>query len=100
MRLTIAVTAFALSFASCCMAQTKPLALSVLPNGHVRFADGPELDISQLRAKVEILMRENPRPEIRILPSKDASYSAVAEVLQTFQEVGYGPLFGFVGTSN
>jgi biopolymer transport protein ExbD len=99
-RALIIATAIVILLASYCNAQLGPLRLTVLPNCHMRFNDGPELDARGLRAKIRELMREKPRPDIRIIPDRMAHYDAVARVLGTFQQLGYGPHFGFTGISN
>jgi len=91
--------AFVFSLASNCDAESMPLNLNILPNGHVRFENGPELDQHALRAKIENLMRTEPHPYIRIVPDRHASYDAVAKVLRAFQQMNYGAHFGFTGIS-
>jgi biopolymer transport protein ExbD len=92
--------AAAVLLSNACLAMNATLELHVLPNGHVRFDRGPELDDAHFAIKIRELMRQNPRPEIRILPNKQAKYDSVAAVLTAFQKAGYGPHFGFVGASN
>jgi hypothetical protein len=70
-------------------AQSDPRDLHILANGHVRFDSGPEIDLSQLKLRLEELSQRGPRPEIRLFPDKGASYSAVAPVLRQFQELGF-----------
>ena len=73
------------------------LTLRILSNGHVRFDGGPELDHRHLLLKINSLMRSDPRPDIRLLPSKNAGFQAISEVLKAFQETNYGPHLGFEG---
>jgi biopolymer transport protein ExbD len=87
----------ALFLSNQCFAMNATVELYILSNGHVRLDHGPELDEAHLVIKIRELMQQNPRPEIRILPTKDAKYSSVAMVFAAFQKVGYGPHFGFVG---
>jgi biopolymer transport protein ExbD len=80
-------------------AQSAALRLYVLPDNHVRFENGPELDLDQLRLEVRKLKRRKPRPDIRLQLDKKATYDLVAKTLATFSDEDYGPHFGFVGLS-
>jgi len=96
-RALVVSCALALVAAACSRRQARLLHLHVLRNGHVRFDDGQELDLVQLRSQVRLLMQEAPRPDISIEADKDAEYDAVAKVFSIFQEEGYGPHFGIIG---
>jgi hypothetical protein len=63
------------------------------------LGDGLELNDRQLRSKIRSLMRLNPRPEIRLVPNRSASYGQIGRVLLAFQQTGYGPHLGFEGSS-
>jgi hypothetical protein len=52
---------------------------------------------STLRGAIRNLMREQPRPELRIVPEKAAPYKAVAKVLWMLSRAKYEPHLGFVG---
>ncbi|HEY2033098.1 MAG TPA: biopolymer transporter ExbD [Rhizomicrobium sp.] len=93
--LATALILFALA-ANCSWAQSKPLALYILHNGHVRFDNGPELSEDQLLDKIRALEKQKPRPEIRLKADATAKYADVAKVLTLFQKEGYGPHFGIV----
>lgn len=92
--------AIGLSVASCGAARSTPLELHFLADGNVCFGHGPELNDRQLRAEIHILMRESPRPEIRLVTSRNTRYQRIASVLLAFQQAGYGAHLGFVGYSN
>jgi biopolymer transport protein ExbD len=80
-------------------AHTTLLNLYLLPDNHVRFENGPELDLAQLRLKIRNLKRRKPWPNIVLQPDKAAArYDFVAKVLATFQSEGYDRL-GFLGLS-
>jgi biopolymer transport protein ExbD len=80
-------------------ANAAPLELHVQENGLVRFGSGVELNNNQLRGQIHILMKQNPRPDIQLLPDKMTKYDAVGKVLAAFQAEGYGPHFGFTGVT-
>lgn len=71
--------------------------LFFLENGHVRFDDGPELDLMQFRQQVRALKREEPRPDIALETNIRTKYEFVATVLKIFQEEAYGAHLGFTG---
>jgi biopolymer transport protein ExbD len=92
--------AAAVFLSSPCLAVNTAVKLHILPNGHVRFESGPELDEVHLAIKIRELMRQNPRPEIRLLGDKQVKYNSVAAVLAAFQRAGYGPHFGLAVLTN
>jgi biopolymer transport protein ExbD len=75
--------------------------LQILPNGHVRFDNGPELDLIHLRLEIRKMSNERPQPNVSLLPDRRTNYANVAAVLVEFQRAGYNHL-GFTGieTSN
>jgi biopolymer transport protein ExbD len=77
-------------------AQPANLRLYVLPDEHVRFENGPELNLVQLNLEIRKLKRHKPRPDISLQLDKKATYDQVAKALATFQREGYDHL-GFVG---
>jgi biopolymer transport protein ExbD len=83
-----------------CAAQAPLLRLNLLADGNVRFGHGPELNEMQLRVKIQKLMREIPRPDIRLVGSKDTQFSRVESVLSIFKKAGYGPHFRLALISN
>jgi len=84
-------------FATGAYAQSAPLQLHVLADGHVRFGDGPELDRKQWQAEIKKLMQLKTRPDLRILPDRKAPFDVVAEFLRDLQHSDYGPHIGFTG---
>jgi hypothetical protein len=76
-------------------AEGLPLELHILPNGNVRFGDGRELNDTQLRAQIRVMMKLPARPEIHIMPEKGGRFADVARVLRDFQQLGFGAHFGF-----
>jgi biopolymer transport protein ExbD len=88
-----AATAFVLSGS----AQARPVIrnLQILPNGHVRFDSGPELDRRQLTLEIQKMSREQPQPEVHIVnigPAKSAKYDDFAAVLAAFSREHYNHL--------
>jgi len=70
--------------------------LHILPNGHVRFDNGPELDLSHLRLEIRKMSNERPHPSVSLLPDRRAKFETVAAVLAEFQRAGYNHI-GFTG---
>ena len=73
--------------------------LYFLPNGYVRFDNGPPLDMRKLRLELKRMERISPRPQIHLQPSKLDRYDLVARVLAEFQRSGCCDL-GFRGIEN
>ncbi len=70
--------------------------LKFLPDGHMQFDDGPELDLRQLRIEIKRMVREHDCPDVHLQPDKHASYARVAVALKLFQQFGCNNL-GFRG---
>jgi biopolymer transport protein ExbD len=62
--------------------------LRLLANGHVRFDNGPELDMQGLRVELLKIKRTKPRLRVHLLADAAAKYNAVAAVLSEFQRSG------------
>lgn len=71
--------------------------LRFLPNGHVQFDTGPELDQRQLTIEIKRMTLEHDCPNVHVSPDKDTSYARVASVLRLFQQFGCNDL-GYRGT--
>ena len=71
----------------------------LLTRRRMRFGKGPISHQMQLVPEIRVLMKETPRPKIHLIPEKQAGYYFVADVLRTFQKLGYGPHFGISGIS-
>ena len=99
-RLFAALAAIFLVAGNSSFAQAEPLKLYFLKDGKVRFDSGPELGARRLRSEIHRLERQHPRPEIRLIPTKETSFERVGVVLLEFRRAAYGPHLGFVGNSN
>lgn len=98
-RSVAALAAICLLIGSQCLAQAEPMKLYFLADGNVRFDGGPELDAHRLRSEIHRLERLHPRPEIRLIATKDTSYQRIGAVLLELSRAHYGPHLGFVGNS-
>jgi biopolymer transport protein ExbD len=75
------------------------LELHIGRDGYVHFGSGPQLNGDQLRDQIHILMKQDPRPNIVVMPDRLAKYESVEKVMGLFQREGYGPHFGIVGVA-
>lgn len=70
--------------------------LWILPNHHVRFDNGPELNTIQFHTELEKMKRNGGCPPIHIIPERIGNYATVGRVLMDMQRLGCHEI-GFTG---
>ncbi len=70
--------------------------LIFLPNGHMRFDVGPEINMRQLKSEIRRMAREHNCPDVHLNTANGGDYSSMAEALRLFQKYGCNDL-GFRG---
>jgi biopolymer transport protein ExbD len=80
-------------------AQPATRTLKFLPNGHVQFDAGPELDLRHPQPEIKRMARERDCPDVHVRPDKHTTYARVAAVMKLFQQFGCYDL-GFLDTQN
>jgi biopolymer transport protein ExbD len=73
--------------------------LALLPNGHVRFDNGPAMDLHHLRLEILRMSRERPRPAVRLRLDRHINFAFLVTVLKEFQQAGYDRI-GFTAARN
>jgi biopolymer transport protein ExbD len=71
------------------IAQAAPsTVLHILKNGHVRFEDGPELNVDQFKEELRRRSAEKSLTELTLGLEQKPDYSAIAAVLAEMQNSG------------
>lgn len=99
-RLSAVLAAICFLAGSQCLAHAAPMKLYFLADGNVRFDAGPELDAHQLRSQIQRLKRQHPRPEIRLVTTKNTPFEQIGKVVLEFKRAGYRSRVGFTVNQN
>lgn len=63
--------------------------IEILPNGNVRFDDGPEINRDQLKGELKRIAALKPRPELSMKLPKQANFEAIAHVMNDMMDAGF-----------
>ena len=67
------------------VAEPKILTLHILANGNMRFDDGPELNLPQLKIELEKMAKETSPANVKIQPEANAPAATISAVVSEFE---------------